>query len=306
MLAKFDQLYAVQTRAKKLIAQRSLLELKLVENENSEPFLEKFEKAINNLKSAGVDVSEEEKVNYLLLALPPSLSHIADTFDAIPQADRNSTYLKRKLKASFESSTETLMQALVTKKFQNPRGKPTDQARRDHQSSRYPRRGSRGQPRYSNSSLRSEEAPCQICERTNHQASTCYHCYEEKQPSSSTQPSRGQTYNRNPRQNTGRWRYSNGRGRGYQSQSNYSQQTNSSPHTEVNSFEIPNNHADILSFENIIFPLDSGCSDHIINDEKYFFDFSILNEPISVTVADGNEVVANKVGRVRFFCDVYG
>ena len=45
--------------------------------------------------------------------------------------------------------------------------------------------------------------------------------------------------------------------------------------------------------------LDSGCTDHVINDENYFSKAIVLKEPINVKVGDGRILKATKVGYVN-------
>ena len=45
--------------------------------------------------------------------------------------------------------------------------------------------------------------------------------------------------------------------------------------------------------------MDSGCTDHVINDENYFSGAIILKEPINVKVGDGRILKAKKVGHVK-------
>lgn len=44
--------------------------------------------------------------------------------------------------------------------------------------------------------------------------------------------------------------------------------------------------------------LDSGCSDHVINNDKYFHEFKTLQNPICVKVGDGRMLKATKIGNV--------
>ena len=45
--------------------------------------------------------------------------------------------------------------------------------------------------------------------------------------------------------------------------------------------------------------MDSGCTDHVINNENYFYEFVHLKEPIKVKVGDGRILKATKVGCVN-------
>ncbi|KAF2881362.1 hypothetical protein ILUMI_24805 [Ignelater luminosus] len=64
------------------------------ENENPTDFFNKFEKQLNELKNFGKTVTGIDKLNYLLLALPETLSHIVDIVDVLPQKDESVEYGK--------------------------------------------------------------------------------------------------------------------------------------------------------------------------------------------------------------------
>lgn len=54
---------------------------------------------------------------------------------------------------------------------------------------------------------------------------------------------------------------------------------------------------------NLTFILDTGYNDHIINYEKYFFEFTTLEKPVCVTGSDNRVLKATKIGtiKVKFF-----
>ncbi|XP_028982355.1 uncharacterized protein LOC114841509 [Diachasma alloeum] len=63
--------------------------------------IKRFEKCVNELKNAGEAVSEEDKGNYLQLALPESLSRMMDLIDALPLKHRTVEFVKSKLLVEF-------------------------------------------------------------------------------------------------------------------------------------------------------------------------------------------------------------
>ena len=85
MIDKLDEHYLVKSSAVKLLCKRKLLDLKMEESENPTDFYNKFEKLIGELKIAGENVTKEDKLNYFLLTLPESSSHIVDIVDALPE-----------------------------------------------------------------------------------------------------------------------------------------------------------------------------------------------------------------------------
>lgn len=52
--------------------------------------------------------------------------------------------------------------------------------------------------------------------------------------------------------------------------------------------------------------LDSGCTDHIINDDSYFENCEILKGPVDVHMGDDRPVKATKIGNVLSYFDVFG
>ena len=45
--------------------------------------------------------------------------------------------------------------------------------------------------------------------------------------------------------------------------------------------------------------MDSGCTDHVINNDAYYYDSIVLKEPINVKAGDGRILKATKIGRVK-------
>lgn len=97
MVKKLDETYLVKNSTMKLLCKRKLLDLKMKDTESPVDFFNDVEKLVNELKNAGENVTEEDKLNYLLLALPESQSHIVDIIDALPTNENKVEYVKTKL-----------------------------------------------------------------------------------------------------------------------------------------------------------------------------------------------------------------
>ena len=102
MIEKLDGNFLVKSSAVKLLCKRKLLDLKMEENENPTSFYNSFEKLVNELKNAGENVTNEDKLNYFLLALPGSCSHIVDIVDALQEKDKTVEFVKSKLELEFK------------------------------------------------------------------------------------------------------------------------------------------------------------------------------------------------------------
>ena len=102
MVAKLDENYLVKSSAVKLLCKRKLLDLKMEESENPTDFYNNFEKLVNELKNAGENVTKEDKLNYFLLTLPESMSHMVDIVDALAEKDKTVEFVKSKLELEFK------------------------------------------------------------------------------------------------------------------------------------------------------------------------------------------------------------
>ena len=61
-----------------------------------------------------------------------------------------------------------------------------------------------------------------------------------------------------------------------------------------------NKNIEVNNYENNLeWILDSGCSDHIINSDKYFVKVNKLENPINVKVRDGRTLTATSVGNIK-------
>ena len=61
-----------------------------------------------------------------------------------------------------------------------------------------------------------------------------------------------------------------------------------------------NNNVEVNNCENKLeWILDSGCSDQIVNDDKYFVKFKKLENPINVKVGDDRTLKATSIGDIK-------
>ena len=109
MLDALDSVYLRKTLLMRILATKKLLNLRMTDGESAADFFSRFEKHISPLKDAGAVVSLEEKLHYLLLVLPDKYSHIIDVLDAMPEYKRTVDYVIGKVMfdhCKSEGSTE--------------------------------------------------------------------------------------------------------------------------------------------------------------------------------------------------------
>ena len=97
IMKKFDQMYLKESTTLQIFIRNRIDRLKLKDFNGSSTFFTDLEKLINELKSAGAEVSEREKLDYMLKTLPDSLSYVGDLIDSIQEGDRTCEFLKNKI-----------------------------------------------------------------------------------------------------------------------------------------------------------------------------------------------------------------
>lgn len=98
IIKKFDQMYLKESTALQIVCRNNLESIKLKNFSEVTTFFDEFEKAVNELKAAGANITEQEKLRYMLKALPHSYSYIGDLMDVLKEEERNVDYLKSKIK----------------------------------------------------------------------------------------------------------------------------------------------------------------------------------------------------------------
>lgn len=285
IIEKFDSLYLKESTALQIICRNKLERLRLKDYNDSATFFSDFEKSVNQLKNAGASVSEKEKLNYMLNTLPESYSYIGDLIDTLKDEDQTADYVKNKIQ----------MAEMKNQKDENSGRKSNafvaDRSRQDR--------------------------TCFLCGEFGHIQRDC-------KKGGQAASARGTWRSPRGRRGFGRGN-SRGRGnfRGQFTGSGYANQQGVSAHRadqredkgagawltmvahrpEAHNTTIGNNG----SYKNEIqWLLDSGCTDHIINDDKYFENFKLLKEPVNVYLGDNRVVKATKIGNVLSYFDAFG
>jgi len=274
MVKKLDELYLVKTSAMKLLCKRKLLDFKMVATQNPTEFFNDFEKLLNELKNAGENVTEDDKLNYLLLAIPESLSHIVDIVDALPKEGNPVEYVKSKLlEFQKRESTEKnagmnrQSQVFISDKERSSRIRQSNGPKSSRIQQTKDQSAGCGDERNGD---RKPVRRCYKCNRPRHIQKYCWNS------------------NYNSRRGPGN--------RHMAGQSSVdSDETNYTFNVEVMSSATETNRNEEETFKWI---LDSGCSDHIVNSDKYFTDFVTLKDPVKIKVGDGFSLNAKKKGNI--------
>ena len=279
MIEKLDQTYLIKSSAIKLLCKRRLLDLKMKENENPTDFANNFEKLVNELKNAGENVTRENKLNYFLLALPESMSHIVDVVNALSANEKTVEYVKSKLQLEFQKRQSDNKLSEDSQAFASN----ASYGNKNNKSQNFKRKNFSNNDNGNNScdQNKNQERRCFKCGRLGHIARFCR----------SNKPSQ-------PRSNDSSKMAGN---------SELQKRDNNSFNVQVmtTSADI-NEHQENLDNNCMKWLLDSGCSDHIANTDKYFCESACLKNHINIQVGDGFSLKSEKIGNINTLFDING
>lgn len=270
MWISLQDVYEKRSLSGKLFLRRKLMSMKMNEGEKLDDFISRFEHVLCQLKSSGAEVKEEDAICTLLLALPKSYETIVTVLENMTAETLDLNYVKTKLKIDSE------------KKKEND--------------------GEQNELTRAASFMSNRSTKCYNCGENGHIKRYC------KKPQ--IQPGRNNTQGNSYRGARGRGTSNQRgtyRGRGNtvnrfkdhqgwdqsHTRHNYNQQMRRGDYVEKDSTKKNSicfvtsrcNNIKTVSNENILFFVDSGCTDHLVNDKEYFSDFIILNTPIRIAVA---------------------
>ena len=97
IIKEFDSRHSKEPTTLQIICRKNLEKTKLDNYSDSASYLSEFEKAVNEFKSAGAQINEKEKLNYMLNTLPNSYSHIGDLIDNLKPEDQKVADVKNKI-----------------------------------------------------------------------------------------------------------------------------------------------------------------------------------------------------------------
>ena len=98
IIKKLDDMYLRESTALQICIRNKLEKIKLQDYTESSEFFSEFEKLVIELKDSGATLKEKEKLNYMLRTLPSSLCYIGDLVDVLPEKDQTVDFVKNKIK----------------------------------------------------------------------------------------------------------------------------------------------------------------------------------------------------------------
>lgn len=291
-----------------LMLRRKLMAMKLIDVYKLEDFLAEFDLTINQLRATGADLRDQDIICNLLMAMPPSFETVVTILENSPSNILTLDFVKARLRSEVEKR-----KSLCNDDFKTDSVKPAA---------------------FNNINLSSIRGVCFGCGKRGHFKRDCrasqgqnfrggnmgfqnarrgQRNYSQDGQEGINRSFRGRGF----RRGLGRWFGQNSARNNNQNaerRGNYSESTEDGQRQMEN---ISNGQgicfmSNIQGFESVstnelLFYIDSGCTDHLINDKSYFTDIMFLENPIKIAVAkNGNYMEAVGVGNVKVISKING
>lgn len=290
-----------------LMLKKKLISMKLKNINDLEEFLTEFDEVIRQLKATGVEVKDEDIICNLLLAMPPSVETIITILENMDPKDLTINLVKTKLRAEIE------------------RRKATNDSKQEPSTSENIK-----------SAAFTTEKLCHGCGKKGHLKEECWfgnrkHNEKWQHPNSrGLQNKNFRGVNRGNFRSQGKNRYPNTRGHytgnSFHYNTNYAKnEENSNVNSSTSNKSDQNLHNDnendsrvcfngetnisesVTVIDNIRFCIDSGCTDHLVNNKNVFKEIVILDKPVKIAVAKNNNYLsAIGVGNILAYGIVNG
>ena len=275
VLLSLDAIYERKSLATQLAIRKKLLSLKLKGDIPLIKHFTIFDDLITELSAAGARLEETDKVSHLLLTLPAVYDGVITAIETLSEDNLTLAFVKTRLldhevklkTESSDTSVKVLQASQENGQIKRKQNNLTNSKFKGKFKKNHNRRN------FKSNRKNSGNIKCYHCGRNNHVIKDCIF-YKRSKQYSAERDSTVQTIDT-------------------------SQPTTSYSNTSGFAFMTGNNQYD-KSSNKIIFLLDSGASDHLINNEELYSSSNELNPPVKISVAkSGTFITATKKGIIN-------
>ena len=265
IIQSLDAIYERKSLATQLALRKKLLGLKLHGDIQLIKHFQTFDDLMTELLSAGAKLEETDKVSHLLLTLPSTYDGVITAIETLSEDNLTLAFVKTRLldhEVKIQSESKDTSAKVLHAESVNVE---TSKSHKFQQKGQFKRRFPKSKFK-KNSNLK-----CHYCGRKGHIKKDCYY-YKRTQ-----QDERQRTV-----------------------QAVEITQPSTSNAANTSSFAFMTGNYQFENGDKEIFILDSGASDHLINNEESFSNFIELQPPIKISVAkNGTFINATKKGTIN-------
>lgn len=271
-----DTIYERKSIATQLAIRKQLLQLKVKPDMTLMKHFAIFDDLVTELSAAGAKLEETDKVAQLLLTLPSSYDGIITAIETLTEDNLTLAFVKTRLldhevKLNIDSK-DTSLKVLHVEKEEALNSKRSGNSENFSFNKKKQNKKQFKNKNFGKKKFNFNERKCHYCKKKGHQIKDCW-TYQKKILNKNDNERIVQTINTHDGDNSS---------------------ANFSGYAFV---------ASCKNFENkspFNFLLDSGASDHLINDDNLYSDFIELRQPVKISVAKSDTfIIATKRGVIN-------
>lgn len=295
VIDNLDKIYERRSLATQLALRKQLLNLKLQPDVNLIQHFRNFDSLTTELISAGAKLEEMDKISHLLLTLPTTYDGVITALETLGEDNLNLAFVKTRLldqEVKIKNETVTGLKVLHAASDKFSHHIPNLKRKRpvDHASSYVPDYKNK-KPNNYHQQFKTNQHPrnkphhfsrmyCDYCGRRNHFKQNCRYYKKSQENSNSGGTSSQQT--QQPRRNIAHAAAPN--------QNNEDSFAFMFSQCELSK---PNHNSN-----DITFLLDSGATDHIVNNQDFFSAYTQITSPLKINIAKTGAFI-HALGRGR-------
>lgn len=296
MWKKLNDVYSRKNKSLQILAEQVLAALKYEPSKESRSeFVSKFDAAVTKVRSVGKTLDEDSILSHFMLKLPADLSHLIDLVDVLPAGQSKIGYVCAKFLSKCNDLSEKVTSS-VEKHTGSSSQVKSEPMESDH----------------SVFKMQRDNVTCYNCGGKGYISKYCRNKGKNDKRRGGFKNRGGSQHRRGGYQRRGGQNYNHRGGQNYNRQGGYqnegqndrgsssSQRQAESFLLEIDDGAMVNNVAvEVNGDKNMMWLMDSGCTDHVVCRKEYFSEYIKLKRPTSIRMGDEYPHTVEYIGSVN-------